>query len=483
MLPLYQNLVTPCASCVSEKKGNYAPLTERHIQALWLEQKYMRPLYTPQGDRVEVVSPGLWNTEAGPDFLKAHLRIGGQEVKGDIEIHLNDAGWYSHRHHEDDRYNQVVFHLSYWTPGVIRPIIKKNGLSPINAYLENQLTIPLARLLQLIDLDLYPYKRFAGSGQCAQALFRSLPEASIKHLFTSAAYWRCEKKVNYLESRILERPMQLAGGMAMALGYKHNAESLLELFQTLVPWRDLPEKELLAIALGCCGFFEEGFKKSWESSSFYKELRTLWWGRKNEIDHQSQLRLDHIRPLNHPVRRLAYVIKLLQDGGLEGLWSSLLKLWQDYASSVTSKQSLKNFKLQLLDLIPNYQDPYWNTHFLFEIPTKVHHLSLIGTDLKNEIVINVFIPLLHAVVKEAGDPGWWESFNLLYLSYKGVPTSKSRYLQIRFFGNSPKSALLIPAHMLQGAYQVHKDFCLHYEASCEGCPFVQRYKDEQDKQG
>lgn len=476
MLPLYQKLIDPEQLYVAEKKEKYISLTERHLQAMWLEQKYMRSLISSEGEKIIVISPGLWNTEAGPDFLKAHIKIGDREIKGDIEIHLNDASWYSHRHHEDERYDQVVLHVSYWLPETKKPITKSSGKQAFATHLENHLTIPLARLVQLIDLDLYPYKRFTGSGQCSQSLFKTLSEDKIGNLLAAAAYWRCDKKVDYLQSRFPERPLQLAGGVAMALGYKHNAEAFIELFTVLLPFRDLSEQELLAVALGCSGFFEERFNK-WESSNYYQQLRSLWWGKKDLIDYQAYLRLDHIRPLNHPVRRLAYLAKFLQDPLMEDLWFNLAKIWCDFVVLDLSTKGIKVIKQQMLDLIPDYQDVYWNSHFLFENGERPF-IPFIGKDTKTEIVINVFVPLLYQFVRESGNPKWWEAFQVFYGSFKGVTTSKSRYLQHRFFGNGLKASILDTAQMTQGAYQIHRDFCLHYEASCEGCPFVKRYLEQ-----
>lgn len=99
---------------VCETKKNYAYLTERHLQAIWFEQKNLLPLYNIQGELIQVISSGIWNTEAGPDFLKAHLRIGSKKYKGDIEIHLQSEGWCQHGHHLDARYNQVILHVSFW---------------------------------------------------------------------------------------------------------------------------------------------------------------------------------------------------------------------------------------------------------------------------------------------------------------------------------------------------------------------------------
>ena len=124
MLNQYTQIIANLPQAASETGNEYHLLTERHIQAVWFEQKYFKNLRTSTNEPIEIISPGIWNAEAGPDFRKAHLKIGGREIQGDIEIHLMDEFWYQHQHHLDDRYNQVVLHVSLWqpqTPGLYLP--------------------------------------------------------------------------------------------------------------------------------------------------------------------------------------------------------------------------------------------------------------------------------------------------------------------------------------------------------------------------
>lgn len=471
----YFNLISSVSPCVQEKKSSYSCLTERHLQVMWLEQKYFRkPLKTEEGD-IEVLSPGIWNTEAGPDFLKAHIRIGRQEFKGAVEIHLSDENWYHHRHQEDERYDQVILHVSFWKPKERKAIIKKNGVEVRTAYLEESLTIPLARLMQLIDLDLYPYKKFVGSGKCAHHLFKALSPQKIDSLFISASYWRLEQKARFLKERLLDLPLQLVGGMAMALGYKHNADAFLELFLFLLNYRDLPFEELLAIALGCCGFFERQ-RSNWEASTYYQELQVLWKGQQHQIMHQTQLRLDRIRPFNHPVRRLAYLAKLLQDPLMETIWDNMFQLWESYITGeLELNLATQLFQQRLIATIPTYEDLYWNHHYTFEASPHQEFLPLMGGDLKEKILINTYLPLLYSVLQNQKQFNQWQAFQAFYQIFSYSKSSKSQYLTHRFFGDSPKKRLINTVQMEQGAYQLHKDFCLFYEASCEGCSFVERY--------
>jgi hypothetical protein len=473
---LYQQLIN--VPRAHESSQDYSLISERHIQIIWSEQKYFSYLYTSEGERITILSPGIWNTEAGPDFLKAHLYIGTKEYRGDVEIHLVDESWNEHGHHQDERYNQTILHVSLWkTKPYLSNILKKNGKEVPRVYLEDSLTVSVDRLIQVIDLDFYPYQKFSESGRCAEKLFSSLSEEQIFAFLTSASQWRLEQKQNYLQARFVSSSLQLMAGIGMALGYKQNAEAFLELLNDLLFLRDDPSDVVLAIALGCCGFFDHHAKQQWESSVYYQNLKKIWWGKKDRITHQSNLKLAQIRPLNHPVRRLAYLVKLIQDPHSERIWDEVILAWKRFLyREKRTKKEMMALRKELLSLIPCYQDPYWNYHYTFENQTQKRFLPLIGQDLKIEILINTFFPLLYVDIKNRGDFSEWGELNSFYGTFQAACTNKSRYLTSRFFGKSLKGEILKKAQMEQGAYQLHKDFCIHFEASCEGCPFVERYR-------
>ncbi len=129
--------------------------------------------------------------------MKAHLRISGKNYFGDIELHLEDSSWYHHHHSNDSRYDNVVLHISLWQPSNPLRLLTSCQEELIRTYLEPALTVPLKRLVQLIDLDLYPYKKFVGSGRCAQTLFKSLSQEKLDTLFTSAGFWRLAQNIYF----------------------------------------------------------------------------------------------------------------------------------------------------------------------------------------------------------------------------------------------------------------------------------------------
>lgn len=72
----------------------------------------LRQLCTTDGQEVEVIDPGLSNTNAGPDFFNAKIRIGDTMWAGNVELHLLSSDWYRHNHHLDAAYDNVILHVT-----------------------------------------------------------------------------------------------------------------------------------------------------------------------------------------------------------------------------------------------------------------------------------------------------------------------------------------------------------------------------------
>lgn len=86
---------------------------ERLLHYVWKHKMFpLRRLLTTDGEEVEVVDPGLQNTDAGPDFFNAKVRLGGTMWVGNVEIHESSSDWYAHGHDKDPLYDSVVLHVT-----------------------------------------------------------------------------------------------------------------------------------------------------------------------------------------------------------------------------------------------------------------------------------------------------------------------------------------------------------------------------------
>lgn len=85
---------------------------ERLLHYVWKHKILpLRPLTTVDGQRLEVIDPGLYNHNQGPDFFNAKVRLGDTVWAGNVEVHLRSSDWYRHRHDSDPAYNSVVLHV------------------------------------------------------------------------------------------------------------------------------------------------------------------------------------------------------------------------------------------------------------------------------------------------------------------------------------------------------------------------------------
>ncbi|MDR0750586.1 MAG: DUF2851 family protein [Tannerellaceae bacterium] len=86
---------------------------EHLLHYVWKYKLYAPScLVTTRGLPVSVIDPGIQNTNAGPDFFNAKIKIGDTMWAGNIEIHSKASDWLLHGHHKDKAYDSVVLHLA-----------------------------------------------------------------------------------------------------------------------------------------------------------------------------------------------------------------------------------------------------------------------------------------------------------------------------------------------------------------------------------
>jgi hypothetical protein len=100
-------------------------MKEDFLHFLWKYLLFDRQhMVITSGEKIEVVNPGQHNTDAGPDFFNAKIRIGGTLWAGNVEIHLRASDWKRHAHQHNEAYNNIILHVVLENDDVI---VRDNG--------------------------------------------------------------------------------------------------------------------------------------------------------------------------------------------------------------------------------------------------------------------------------------------------------------------------------------------------------------------
>ena len=122
-------------------------IDEHFVQTVWNEQRFFDfDLKSIDGRSIQVLKPGFWNSDEGPDFVHAELLIDGDLHAGDVEIHINSSGWYNHKHHLDPRYNRVILHVVYLNDDINLRTRLQNGKRIPTLEILNRLDAPIGDL-------------------------------------------------------------------------------------------------------------------------------------------------------------------------------------------------------------------------------------------------------------------------------------------------------------------------------------------------
>lgn len=81
------------------------------LHYIWKFRLYKKELKTTTGQLIEVIDVGLSNTNEGPDFFNAKIKIGEEVWAGNVEIHRSSDEWVKHKHHTNKNYNSVILHI------------------------------------------------------------------------------------------------------------------------------------------------------------------------------------------------------------------------------------------------------------------------------------------------------------------------------------------------------------------------------------
>jgi hypothetical protein len=453
----FPNTYAPVILRDADSQYQPIPISERLVQCIWYDQRLAASLTATDGRPVQIIFPGWWNLEAGPDFHHATIKIGDDpELTGAVEIHLRAADWTHHGHHRDPLYDNVILHVVLWEAGSQPPPRNRHGdpLPPL--VLQHQLAAPLEQLYDDIDLDAYPHNVGNHTGRCAATLAELSP-AAVASLLDSAGDERFAAKTRRF-TRWIHRvgPAQaFYEGWMEALGYKANKTAFRLLAQRL-PLTECGSGPLAATFFGVAGFLPLQL-----TDPYGKRLWSQWW--KLRPDYADRVlpdntwRLTGLRPANHPHRRLGAAV-------------ALLKRHPNFAEKVVAAIESDGDPAKLFLQI---RDDYWQHHFTLGGRPQPKPLELIGPARAADIVANIVLPFV-----AAHEPRLLPKVQTRYAALR--PSSDNAL--VRLAGRQLFNDLALVRRYVrttrqqQGLIQIFQDFCLNDKSACRQCQFPELVK-------
>ncbi len=349
-------------------------LTEKLLQFIWQFQYFTKqPLFTTSGECLQIINPGIFNTNQGPDFLQSKIKIDNTIWAGNIEIHINASDWLLHKHQADENYRNIILHV-VWNADVhiedangkaipalvLEPLVSKLMLTHYEALMQSQDFVPCQSYLPVLSA-------IGWQSWQERLLIERLQKRSaivFQKLYQTENHW--EEVFWQILSRNFGMPVNadafesIAQSISISILAKHKNQV----------------QQLEAILLGQAGLLQE---ESTDSYVLLLQREYLFLKNKYKLTEASIKPLFlRMRPANFPTVRLAQLAMLIHQS--DHLFSKLVE-----------SKSGKDI-VQFLNITAN---DFW--HYHYQLHTKTDYKpKVLGEQMAENILMNTVVPVVFA---------------------------------------------------------------------------------------
>ncbi|WP_336513935.1 DUF2851 family protein [Pollutibacter soli] len=345
-------------------------MNEKLLQFIWAFGYFNKQqLCTSGGEMIKIINAGEWNTNQGPDFTGARLKIGNTDWAGNVELHILSSDWKTHHHSDDNNYRNVILHVVWDDDGF---------------QLKDVPLLELKGRVSGLLIDRY------------QTWMNNMAHIPCEQEWIKHGWQRNEDWLQYLiRERLMEKAAQFYESLkktgnhwgesfwrmlAKNFGYKINTDAFesiaVSLPLTLIGRHKNQIHQLEALLLGQAGLLQGRMKDAYSKllQREYNFLKTKYHLKPVSIPVQF-LRM---RPQNFPSLRLAQLAILIQSS------AHLFSVLKDE----TDLTVLKNmFRVTAND--------YWHQHYRLGEESAFRE-KMLGETMIESILINTVIPAVYA---------------------------------------------------------------------------------------
>jgi hypothetical protein len=345
-------------------------MTERLLQYIWQFQYFNKnELTAVTGEALQIIFQGSYNSNQGPDFSEAKIKIDNTILAGNIELHIKTSGWEKHKHQHDSNYNNVALHIVWQHDKEIDPSV------PVLELKERVPKLLLQRYEQLMN---------AASFIPCENNITSVKDITWKSWKERLLAERLLRKAKQVELYLLQNNYHWEETfwwlLARNFGMKVNAaafEAMAKSISLTIPAKHKNQiHQLEALLLGQAGLLNEKFTEDYPQllKREYEFLKKKY----NLMPANNSPFFLRMRPGNFPTIRLAQLAMLIRQSA--HLFS---KIKEAENVSVVKKW---------FDITAN---DYWHYHYKFD-ELSSHKRKKLGVVMIDNIIINTICPMLFA---------------------------------------------------------------------------------------
>ncbi len=482
---------------------------ERFLRHIWSKQYLTADLQTADGKILKVYNVGQLNSDGGPDFCNAKIKIGGVTYSGDVEIHRTVFEWLQHQHQEDPRYNKVILHVVLETTSDAPPTFVNSGRQIPILVLGQFLSDSIQTIWQKTILDERAKK--SGTIRCFDKN-NILTSDALDHWLVKLAVERLELKLRRFDERLKqlaharrmtlhewqrpygELPSEgehnqiptfpelsqkdlsnkelweqiLYEGVMEGLGYSKNREPFLRLAENMtlkvianfgMPVSDLTIESLM---FGAANLLpksksikeKEARQYAHDLRKKWKELRSQYHG---EILNAADWQFFPTRPSNFPTIRLVAASSLIKVFLVSDLFRCIIQTLKSNISSIEKERKL----IQLFSIETN---DFWRHHYSFDTKSS-NRITTLGTSRIHEIIVNAVLPIAMLYARIFKDKTVREGALNVYHS---IPASDNNSITLLMEKQLLKGRLpLKNVSRQQALIQLYKFYCS--DKRCSDC--------------
>ncbi|NPA68680.1 MAG: DUF2851 family protein [Chlorobi bacterium] len=357
-------------------------ITEDFLHFIWKNKMFdTENLVDDSGNKIEIINTGTQNTNAGPDFFNAKIKINNTLWAGNIEIHKKSSDWYKHNHHKDKAYNNVILHVS----------------------IDNDKTVFNEKLRQIPALTikyngklLKNYKELKNKNTdiTCKKIIPKINKYELNAWLSAILTERTEEKTKCAKSVLKQTnnnyEEMLYITTAKAFGFKINALPFKMLAESL-PLKIISKHKTNKFQTEALLFGQAGMLKNTNiNDPFYLKLKNEY----KFLKHKYKLtptdpelwKFMRVRPSNFPTIRISQFADLLHKS-------------THLFSKITEAKNIRDIE----KLFEIQAGNYWNTHYRFGQESSFKKKTF-GKSARNNILINTVIPVLFLYGKEKDKP-------------------------------------------------------------------------------